>query len=99
MSCRLHRVPVQRQFFRYVLYRRPSAPSTDEVSKALGVERVVRQKLAPFSLHLAAPGAIGPSNLHFQIYRSAPARKTARAAPLPVVPTHLDATPKAASRF
>jgi hypothetical protein len=96
---RLPRVPVQRQFFRDVLYRRPSAPSTDEVSKALGVERVVRQKLEPFSLHLAATAAIDPSNLQFQIYPSVAARKIAHAAHLPVVPTHLHATAKAASRF
>jgi len=96
---RLHRVPVKRQFFRYVLYRRPSAPPANKEVKALGEKRVVRQKLESFSLHLAATAAIDPPNLQFQIYPSVAARKIAHTTHLPVVPTHLDATAKAASRF
>src|SRR5467141_3649901 len=60
---RLDRVPVQRQFLRHVLDRRPSAPPPDKVGKALGIERIVREKLEPFSLHTATPATIDPPYL------------------------------------
>ena len=62
---RLDRVPVQRQFVRDVLDRRPPAPPADKVRKALGVERIVRQKVEPFPLHLATTVALDPPHLHF----------------------------------
>ena len=96
---RLDRVPVQRQFLRHVLdRRRPTAPA-HIVRKALGVERIVRQKVEPFPLHLATTAALDPPHLQFQKYPRVAARKIAHTADLAVVPAHLDATATAARRF
>src|ERR1039457_1653337 len=57
---RLDRVPVQRQFLRHLLDRRPPATPADKVSKALSVEWIVRQKVEPFPLHTDTPVAIDP---------------------------------------
>jgi hypothetical protein len=38
------------------------------VCKPLGVERIVRQKVEPFLLHLATTAALDPPHLHFQKY-------------------------------
>ena len=96
---RLDRVPVQRQFLRHVLDRRPPAAPADKVRKALGVERIVRQKVEPFPLHLATTAALDPPHLQFQKYPRVAARKIAHTADLAVVPPHLDATATAARRF
>src|SRR5438876_10425632 len=96
---RLDRVPVQRQFLRHVLDRRPSAPPPDKVGKALGIERIVREKLEPFSLHTATPATIDPPYLQFQKYPSVAARKITHPPNFPVVPAHLDMTAAPAARF
>ena len=96
---RLDRVPVQRQFRRHILdRRRPTAPA-DIISKALGVERIVRQEVEPLPLHLATTAAVDPPHLQFQKYPRVAARQIAHPADLAVVPAHLDATATAASRF
>ena len=96
---RLDRVPVQRQFRRHILDRlRPTAPAYI-VRKALGLERIVRQKVEPFPLHLATTAAINPPHLHVEKYPRVAARKIAHPANLPVVPAHLDATAAAAHGF
>src|SRR5271165_3092484 len=77
---RLDRVPVQSQFVRHVLDRRLPAASPHIVSKALGVERIVRQKLQPFPFHLAATAALDPPHFQFEKYPSVPARQIAYAA-------------------
>jgi hypothetical protein len=46
---RLDRVPVERQFLRHVLDRRLPATPPDKIGEALGVERIVRQKVEPLS--------------------------------------------------
>src|SRR5258705_7916276 len=89
---RLDRVPVQRQFFRHVFDRRLSAAPADIISKALGVERIVRQKIQLLSLHLAAIAALDPPHLQLQIYPRVPAAQIAHPPDLAVVPAHLDAT-------
>src|SRR5271157_5037591 len=96
---RLDRVPVQSQFVRHVLDRRLPAASPHIVSKALGVERIVRQKLEPFPFHLAATAALDPPHFQFEKYPSVPARQIAYAAHRPVVPAHVDATATAAGCF
>src|SRR5271166_5227356 len=80
---RLDRVPVQSQFVRHVLDRRLPAASPHIVSKALGVERIVRQKLEPFPFHLAATAALDPPHFQFEKYPSVPARQIAYAAHRP----------------
>src|SRR6266852_740294 len=96
---RLHGVPIQRQFLRNVLDCRPATPPADKVSKALGVERIVREKVEPFPLHLATTAARDPPHLQFQKYPRVTARKIAYTADLAVVPPHLNATATATSRF
>ena len=96
---RLDRVPVQLQFRRHVLDRRRPAAPADIVGKALGVERIVRQKVEPLPLHLATTAALDPPHLQFQKYPRVAARQIAHAADLAVVPAHLDATATATSRF
>src|SRR5271157_248693 len=95
----LDRLPVQRQFLRHVLDRRLPAPPSSKVGKALGVERIVRQKVEPLPLHLATTAALNPPHLQFQKYPSVAARKIAHAADLAIVPAHLNATATATSRF
>src|SRR6516225_8613701 len=55
---RLDGVPIKRQFLRNIRDRCLSATAADKIGKALGVERVVCQKVEPFLLHLAAATAI-----------------------------------------
>jgi hypothetical protein len=96
---RLDRVPVQRQFLRHLLDRRAPAAPSDKAGKALGVERIVRQKVEPLPLHLATTPAINSPHLQFQKYPRVAARKVAHPADLAVVPAHLNLTATAASRF
>src|SRR5271157_3495312 len=96
---RLDRVPVQSQFVRHVLDRRLPAAAPHRVSKALGVERIVRQKPEPSPSHLAATAALDPPHFQFEKYPSVPARQIAYAAHRPVVPAHVDATATAAGCF
>src|SRR6202040_323245 len=96
---RLHRVPVQLQFRRHVLDRRRSAATADIIGKALGVERIVRQKVEPLALHLATVTAVEAPHLPFQKKPRVAARQAAPAPQLAIVPAHLPATATAASRF
>src|ERR1700704_275494 len=65
---RLDRVPVQRQLLRHVLDRRLAAAPADIKRKALGVERIARQKTQLPPLPLAAIAALDPPHLQLQIY-------------------------------
>ena len=69
------------------------------LSKALGVERIVHQKLELFPFHLAATAALDPPHFQFEKYPSVPARQIAYAAHRPVVPAYVDATATAAGCF
>jgi hypothetical protein len=60
------RVPVELEFRRHVLDRRRPAATADIIGKALGVERIVRQKVEPLALHLATVTAVEPPHLQFQ---------------------------------
>ena len=96
---RLDRVPIERQFLRNVLDRRLPATLPDKIGKALGVERIVRQKVEPLPFHLAAVAAIKAPHLQFQKYPRVPTGQIAYMADLAVVPAHLDATTAPAHRF
>jgi hypothetical protein len=67
------------------------------VCKPLGVERIVRQKIEPFLLHLATTAALDPPHLHFQKYPRVAAGKIAHAPDL--APTHLNLTATTTSCF
>src|SRR5271166_275508 len=60
---RLDRVPVERQFLCHVRNRRLPAAPPDKIGEALGVERIVRQKVEPLPFHLAAAAAIDAPHL------------------------------------
>ena len=96
---RLDRVPVQRQVLSHVLDRRRPTTLAYIVCKTLGVERIVRQKIEPFLLHLATTAALDPPHLHFQKYPRVATGKIAHAADLAVVPPHLNVTATTTSRF
>src|SRR6516164_4251006 len=88
---RLDGVPIKRQFLRNIRDRCLSAPAADKIGKALGVERVVCQKVEPFLLHLAAAAAIDAPHLQLKQYSIVPAGQVTHLPDLTVVPSHLDA--------
>src|SRR5215831_15195733 len=96
---RLDGVPVQPQLPRHILDRPGAAAAADVVAKALGVERIIGQKVEPLALHLATAAAGDPPHLQFEENARVAARQVAHPADLAVVPTHLDVTATAAGRF
>ena len=85
----LDRMPVQPQIRRNVLDRRRSTAPADVIGKALGVVRIVRQKVEPLALHLAAVATVEPAHLQFQENPRVAARQIAHPANLAIVPAHL----------
>src|SRR5262252_4545456 len=86
----------------HILIRCSTRRSTirrDVVAKALGVERIIGQKVEPLALHLATAAAVEPSHLQFEENARVAARQVAHPADLAVVPTHLDVAATAAGRF
>src|SRR4029077_15296916 len=67
--------------------------------KALGVERIVGQKVEPLPLHLATAATVEASHLQFKKNPPVAARQIAHAAHLAIVPAHLHSTATATSRF
>jgi hypothetical protein len=96
---RLDRVPVQLQVRRYVLDRRRPAAPADIIGKALGIERIVRQKVELLALHLATVTAVKAPHLQFQNNPRVAARQIAHAPHLAIVPAHLTATTATANGF
>src|ERR1700758_2840153 len=88
---RLDGVPIKRQFLRNIRDRCLSAPAADKIGKALGVERVVCQKVEPLLLHLAAATAIDAPSLQLRPYAHLPTGQVTHLPDLAVVPPHLDA--------
>jgi len=88
---RLDGVPIKRQFLRNIRDRCLSATAADKIGKALGVERVICQKVEPFLLHLAAATAIDAPYLQLKQYSRVPAGQVTHLPDLAVVPSHLDA--------
>src|SRR5215471_6104482 len=87
---RLDGVPVKRQFLRNIRDRRLSATAADKIGKALGVERVVCQKVEPFPFHLAAATAIDAPHLQLKQDSHVPAGQVTHLPDFAVVPPHLD---------
>ena len=79
---RLDRVPVQLQLRRHVLDRRSPAAPAHIIGKALGVVRIVRQKVEPRALHLATAAAVEAAHLQLQENPRVAARQTAHPANL-----------------
>src|SRR5262249_8265971 len=88
---RLDGVPIKRQFLRNIRDRCLSAPAADKIGKALGVERVVCQKVEPFLFHLAAATPIDAPYLQLKQYSIVSAGQVTHLPDLAVVPPHLDA--------
>src|SRR5262249_4514476 len=84
---------------RHVLDRRRPTATADIIGKALGVERIVRQKVQPLALHLATVAAVEAPHLQFQKNPGVAARQIAHAPPLAPGPAHLHPTTTPASRF
>ena len=89
---RLDGVPIKRQFLRNIRDRRLSATAADKIRKALGVERIVCQKVEPFLFHLAAATAINAPHLQFKQYSHVPAGQVTHLPDFAVVPPDLDAS-------
>ena len=83
--------PIKRQFLRNIRDRRLSATAADKIRKALGVERVVCQKVEPFPFHLAAATAIDAPHLQLKQYSHVPAGQVTHLPDFAIVPSHLDA--------
>src|SRR5271156_5503149 len=92
-------MPVEPQFCRHILDRPVAAAPADIISKALGVERIVGQKVEPLALHLAATTTIDPPHLQFEENPRVTARQVTHPTGLAVVPPHVDVTATAAGRF
>jgi len=95
----LDRMPVQPQIRRNVLNRRRATAPADVIGKALGVVRIVGQKVEPLALHLAAVATVEPAHLQFQKNPRVAARQIAHTPQLAVIPAHLNTTAATASRF
>jgi hypothetical protein len=96
---RLDRVPVQLQLRCHILDRRRAAATADIIGKALGVERIVGQKVEPLPLHLATAATVDAPHLQFQKNPRVATRQIAHPPHLAIVPPRLEATATAASRF
>src|ERR1700745_593369 len=83
----------------HILDRRRAAATADIIGKALGVERIVGQKVEPLPLHLATAATVEAPHLQFQKNPRVAARQIAHPPHLAIVPAHLDATATPASRF
>src|SRR6476660_8850542 len=75
------------------------ATAADKIRKALGVERVVCQKVEPFLFHLAAATAINAPHLQFKQYSHVPAGQVTHLPDFAVVPPDLDAATASTRRF
>ncbi|MDI3463155.1 MAG: hypothetical protein OJF50_001976 [Nitrospira sp.] len=74
----LDRVPIQARFPGHILDRGLAAAPADEPGEALGVQRVVGQKVQTFPLHLAAASALNAPHLDVQIDACVRAGQVAR---------------------
>ncbi len=74
-------------------------PRPTLVGKALGIKRIVRQKLQPLPLHFAAASAIHSPNLELQIHPRVAAGQIPNLTNSSVVPTTLHPCAAAVCRF
>src|SRR5712671_50578 len=96
---RLDSVPVELQLLGNVRDRRLPATASDKIRKALGVQRIICQKVELLSLHLAAAATIHAPHLQLKQYSPLAARQITHLPDFTVVPTHLDVATTPASRF
>src|SRR5438309_3057171 len=95
----LDRMPIQLELLGHILDGRRATPSPHIVSKALGVKRIVRQKLQPLALHFATASTKHPANFQFQVYPRIAARQIPKLTNSAVVPTLLHAPAVATGSF
>src|SRR6202171_4776676 len=96
---RLDRVPVEIELLGNVLDRCRAAAPTHVMGKALGVERVVRQKLELLALHGPATSTPHTPHLDLQIDAPVATREIAYLAHAPVVPARVHSAALAACGF
>src|SRR5258705_1620251 len=94
-----NRVPVQLEFLSHVLDGRRATPPPHIIGKALGVKRIVRQKLQSLALHFATAWTQYSANLELQVHSRIAARQISNLANPSVVPTVLHFAAAAAGRF
>ena len=99
LSNSLTSVPVKLEFLGYVLDGRRAATPPHIVGKALGVKRIVCQKLQPLPLHFAAASTMYPTNLELQVHPGIPTRQIPHSSCSSVVPATLHPCATAACRF
>jgi hypothetical protein len=95
----LYRMPIQLELLGYILDGRRATPSPHIVSKALGVKRIVRQKLQPLALHFATASTKHPADFQFQVHSRIAARQIPNLTNSAVVPTSLHAPAVATGSF
>jgi len=83
-------VPIQLEFPGHILDGRRATPSPYIISKALGVKRIVRQKLQPLALHFATVPTKYPAHLDLQIHSRIAARQIPNLTHSAIVPTLLN---------
>ena len=92
-------IPVELQLVSNVLDRRMPTALANVMGKALRIERIVRQEIEPFALHLAATAASHPPDLNLQKNVRVAARQIANPPDTPVVPTRMNPPTAPAIRF
>ena len=92
-------VPIQVQLLGNRLDRGRAASFADVVSKALGIEWVVGQKIEPFALHRATVLALHPPDLEFQVAAAIATGQIAHPAGAAIVPPPVNSTTATADCF
>ena len=95
----LDRVPVELEFLGNVLDRGRATAPPHVVGKALGVKRVVGQKLQSLALHFAATPALDSAHLEIEIDAHVAARQIANLPPRAVVEAPVGSPTKPHSVF
>jgi hypothetical protein len=95
----LDRVPVELELLGNVLDRGRATAPPHVVSKALGIKRVVGQKLQPLALHFAATPALDSAHLEIEMDAHVAARQVANLPPRAVVEAPVGSPTKTAQRF
>lgn len=92
-------LPIQMQFLGNIGDRRGSAAFADIQSKALRVERIVRQKVEPFLSHFLASATLDAAQFDLKIHPRVTAGKITNTASLAVVKTRRRTTTQRADSF
>jgi hypothetical protein len=92
-------VPMQVELLGNILDRCLAAPPTDKIGKALGVQRIVGQKLKPLALHFATKPAKNASYFKLEKYPRVAAGEIAHATDRAIVPAVMQASATTAASF